>query len=786
MALHAEAISAQSQRRERDRQLLEIISRSQSDYIQQNDFAAALKQLLQQILELTHFTRADFFQAQPDDDGKLQLLQLGSSTSAPLPDALQPMLLRVLREAHPEQISANPDRGTPRALALPLMFAGCQRGVLALSGGEQPLDPELRSFLAPLQNALGQLLHAQRQQQDNQAMQHSLERQRQALRHLNRLAADPALTLQQRLVQLLDLGCDYLRLDLGLVATSKKTAIASRPPAARRRPARRQPVRLWPDLLQPDLAGRRCTGHRPYGAVTLQRSPLLRQFGLESYIGVALIVGDQRFGTLNFSSASPRSQRFDEADTDFVRLCGRWCSSLLEQAAAQHQREALLQRFHKLTQHLPGMVFQYQVNQSGHGWFPYASEGIANIYDMTPEQAALDAQPAIDLIHPDDLPMVQEDIRRSSIERSDWCSEYRVRHPRLGEIWVAGYSSPEPLENGDLVWHGFIADISERKQIEQRLQEERARLARIIDATRVGTWEWRLDNNTLEASVRWYQMLGYQPEELAPLSIDTWASLMHPKDVPAIHAQLYDHLRGGSDHLSYLCRARHRDGRWIWVQSQGQVTERDAAGRALAMSGIHSDVSAEVRASEEVREARTYLSAVINASTEVAIIATDPDGLITLFNSGAQRLLGYSSEEVVGSATPMQFHLPSEVAERSSQLSAQIGQSIEGLELLLHEPPGQVRHTCLDLCAQGRPPAPGAPDGHPNCRRQRPLIGFLGMASDITELVLHQQSVASQRVALSRHGQQSAWRGLSLSRQRELDHVLHEPGNRAYQRLPGN
>lgn len=737
MVQHAEAISAQSQRREHDRRLLEIISQSQSDYIQQNDFAAALQHLLQQILALTHFTRADFFQARPDDDGKLQLLQLGSSTSAPLPDALQPMLLRVLREAHPEQISASPDRDLPRVLALPLMFAGRQRGVLALSGGDHPVDPELRTFLAPLQTALGQLLHAQRQQQDNEAMQHSLERQRQALRQLNRLAADPALNLQQRLVQLLDLGCDYLRLDLGLVSYVEEdryrveaaSSTEDAPPVGTLFDFDKTYCRLtWQssDVLAIDRMGQsRFSGH-----------PCYREFGLESYIGVALIVGDQRFGTLNFSSASPRSQRFDEADTDFVRLCGRWCSSLLEQAAAQHQREALLQRFHKLTQHLPGMVYQYQVNQSGHGWFPYASEGIANIYDMTPEQAALDAQPAIDLIHPDDLPMVQEDIRRSSIERNEWRSEYRVRHSRLGEIWVAGYASPEPLENGDLVWHGFIADISERKQIEQRLNEERARLARIIDATHVGTWEWRLDNNTLEASPRWYQMLGYQPEELAPLSIDTWTSLIHPKDVPAIRAQLHAHLRGDSEHLSYLCRARHRDGRWIWVQSQGQVTERDAAGHALAMSGIHSDVSAEVHANEQSREARSYLSAVINASTEVAIIAVDPDGVITLFNTGAQRLLGYSSEEVVGKLTPMQFHLPSEVAERSSQLSAQVGKPIEGLELFLHEP----RQGKSDIRAwtyvrkdgrqrQVRLTVTRIADDNDQ------LIGFLGMASDITELV---------------------------------------------------
>ena len=103
MARHAESISAQSQRRERDRRLLEIISRSQSDYIQQNDFAAALQQLLEQILALTHFTRADFFQARPDGEGGLHPQRLSSSASAPLPDDLQSIVLRVLREAQPPQ-----------------------------------------------------------------------------------------------------------------------------------------------------------------------------------------------------------------------------------------------------------------------------------------------------------------------------------------------------------------------------------------------------------------------------------------------------------------------------------------------------------------------------------------------------------------------------------------------------------------------------------------------------------------------------------------------------------
>ena len=738
MALHAEAISNESQRRERDRRLLEIISHAQSAYIQRNEMAASLQQLLQQILGLTGYGRADFLQALPDSDGQLQLQSLASSSSDPVPAALQPTLTQVLRESHPQQRLANAAQGMPRALVLPLIFAGRQFGVLALSGGEQPLNPDLRAFLAPLQTALGQLLDALRQRRENEIMQRGLERQRQALRQLNKIAADPGLSYQQRMVRLLDLGCDYLRLDLGLISHIEQdqyrveaaSSNSDAPPAGTQFELAQTYCSLTcqaNDALAIDRMGHsRFSGH-----------PCYQSFGLESYIGIVLIVDGQRFGTLNFSSANTRAQPFDEVDMDFVRLCGRWCSSLLEQAAGEQQREALLQRFHKLTQHLPGMVYQYQIDSSsGRSWFPYSSEGIGDIYNLTPEQAAQDAQPAIELIHPDDWPQVEQEIQRSSEQLSDWRSEFRVRHPRLGEIWVAGYASPERLDNGDLIWHGFIADVTVRKHIQQRLDEERARLARIIHATGVGSWEWDLGNRQLEASPRWYQMLGYQPEDLNPLTIDRWTDLLHPDDVANALEQLHAHLRGHTDYLRYLTRARHREGHWIWIQSQGQVTARDPQGKALTLSGIHTDVSAEMRANEEVREARSYLSAVINASTEVAIIAADPQGQISLFNSGAERLLGYRSDEVVGRHSPLHFHLADEIAERSAELSEQLGYPVDGLEVFLHEPrrgePGvsawtyqrkdgsrrQVKLTITRIA-----------DDHDH------LIGFLGMATDITELI---------------------------------------------------
>ena len=56
-----------------------------------------------------------------------------------------------------------------------------------------------------------------------------------------------------------------------------------------------------------------------------------------------------------------------------------------------------------------------------------------------------------------------------------------------------------------------------------------------------------------------------------------------------------------------------------------------------------------------MRASRDRLSGVLAAATGNAIVATDREGTITVFNPGAERMLGYRAEEVVGSATPALF-----------------------------------------------------------------------------------------------------------------------------------
>ncbi|MCX5724283.1 MAG: PAS domain S-box protein [Nitrospirae bacterium] len=89
---------------------------------------------------------------------------------------------------------------------------------------------------------------------------------------------------------------------------------------------------------------------------------------------------------------------------------------------------------------------------------------------------------------------------------------------------------------------------------------------------------------------------------------------------------------------------------------------------------------------EQQQQALTsYLRAILDAATEISIIATDQEGLITTFNAGAERLLGYSAEEMVGKKTPASFHVESEIAAHGAKLSERYDRPIHGFQAFIEE-----------------------------------------------------------------------------------------------------
>lgn len=113
----------------------------------------------------------------------------------------------------------------------------------------------------------------------------------------------------------------------------------------------------------------------------------------------------------------------------------------------------------------------------------------------------------------------------------------------------------------------------------------------------------------------------------------------------------------------------------------------DAAGRFKGYRGTGRNITAGKLAEADLRESKAALTlaldrlqAVLNAAQEFAIVATDQQGRINLFNRGAEQMLGYAEAEMLGQS-PHCFHLADEIAARAAELSRLYGRTISGFEV---------------------------------------------------------------------------------------------------------
>lgn len=127
-----------------------------------------------------------------------------------------------------------------------------------------------------------------------------------------------------------------------------------------------------------------------------------------------------------------------------------------------------------LTDEVPGLVYQYRQWPDGQRAFTYASAGIVAIFGTNPPLAAMDATIAESVIHPDDIDTYRGSLAVSAATLERWHLEFRVLLPGVGLRWREGEARPRRLEDGSTVWHGFIADITAHKVLEQQLQDAAA------------------------------------------------------------------------------------------------------------------------------------------------------------------------------------------------------------------------------------------------------------------------------------------------------------------------
>lgn len=180
-----------------------------------------------------------------------------------------------------------------------------------------------------------------------------------------------------------------------------------------------------------------------------------------------------------------------------------------------------------LTEQVPGGLYQMLLDKEGKMKFSFLSKGISSVLGLNPEEIKdfEDISSAISRVHPMDLPQVIMSSVASARKQEPWQCQFRVKtNAENNEYrWVLGAARPQLLSNGDMVWYGYLTDISNQKEFEAKLDEARktAEKASQIksDFLSMISHELRTPLNAISGST--YSLLQEQPTDSQKTALNT-------------------------------------------------------------------------------------------------------------------------------------------------------------------------------------------------------------------------------------------------------------------------
>lgn len=187
-----------------------------------------------------------------------------------------------------------------------------------------------------------------------------------------------------------------------------------------------------------------------------------------------------------------------------------------------------------------------------------------------------------------------------------------------------------------------FVDITERLQDAEALRQSEDRFSAIVGQATVGVVQAELNGNITFANKHYAQLLGYEMAELIGKQL---LELVHPED-RAQSAEKFARLGTQGETFQIEKRCIRKDGTTTWLHNSAGYLE-DAKGNPSAAIIVCTDITERKHVEAAARESAEWLRLMIENAIEYGIFSMDLDRRITTWNSGAERLLGYTEEEAI-------------------------------------------------------------------------------------------------------------------------------------------
>ena len=223
----------------------------------------------------------------------------------------------------------------------------------------------------------------------------------------------------------------------------------------------------------------------------------------------------------------------------------------------------------------------------------------------------------------------------------------------------------------------------------------------------IGVWDMDMAMRTVRATPQFFRIVGLEPTS-EPVPIEQLRALRHPDDRDQVVNNFHRVTESGEDYYDAEYRIIRPDGELRWIYGRGRVV-RDATGKPIRYSGVDIDITERKRTEEALRESeRLYRTLFENAHDLVYTL--DLDFHFTSINPAAQQILGYSPEDLIGTAIT-QYMSPEQVAHKKAMLQRKLagGVAETRYEMQVFDRTGQTRtletNTRLSYDRNGKPHA---------------------------------------------------------------------------------
>jgi len=299
--------------------------------------------------------------------------------------------------------------------------------------------------------------------------------------------------------------------------------------------------------------------------------------------------------------------------------------------------------------------------------------------------------------------------------------------------------------DGQVYVIGNAVDITERHLLEQDLRNTKEILERTNRVARVGGWEMDVASKKLSWTAVTREIHGvvssYEP--VLETAVEFYKEGESRSKILSAVNEAMDKGKPWDLELQIV----NKRGTEVWVRSLGYSEIED--GVCKRIFGTFQDIDKTKRAELELFSSRKLLNDVLQSASEISIIALDVNGLITVFNRGAEKMLGYTAEEMLGEQ-PMLIHSEQEVGKRSEELSEELGYPVVGFRAIVGkaEAEGLEQREWTYYCKDG-----GARTVMlvvtPIRDINEEVEGFLCIGTDITERRLIERALIIEKARLT-------------------------------------